>query len=503
MEKYQTKICQKCGKEFQVGRTASGRFSQKKYCSNCEVKTPEYLICKNPLCGKKFPAPVSKQGYRYKKDYCSSACADAVSCNRKGKKLICEKCGKEFDMPINVAGWRYYVKFCPDCQYKSVPERIQCAECGKWFDNPVQAASGRRQNKIKYCSEECRNKGQKKNLIKTLYKKYGENVNHVMQIPGSFDKFKTTMQERYGINYACQLPECIEANQNTISQINKSFAQILDSLCIVYTMEFNLHGMFYDFCLPKQNVLIEINPTYTHTVVGNHYNNFQYNDKYETYHLEKTNLALKNGYHCIHIWQWDNWDKIIQLVLNKEKLYARKLQLKEINKQQANAFLNKYHIQDKCNGNIVNLGLYFNSELVQVMTFGKPRYNKNYQYELLRLCSHANYMIVGGAERLFKYFITNYQPKSIISYCDISKFSGDVYNRLGFKLKEQTKPAKIWSKHETLNKEYITDNLLRQRGYDQLFNTNYGKGTNNEELMLENGWLPVYDCGQKVYIWEE
>lgn len=35
--------------------------------------------------------------------------------------------------------------------------------------------------------------------------------------------------------------------------------------------------------------------------------------------------------------------------------------------------------------------------------------------------------------------------------------------------------------------------------YDQLFGTSFGKGTSNEELMLLDGWLPVYDCGQAVY----
>ena len=58
-----------------------------------------------------------------------------------------------------------------------------------------------------------------------------------------------------------------------------------------------------------------------------------------------------------------------------------------------------------------------------------------------------------------------------------------------------TQPQMIWSKE---NKK-VTSNLLRARGYDQLFGTNYGKGTSNEVLMIENGWLPVFDCGQRVY----
>ena len=35
--------------------------------------------------------------------------------------------------------------------------------------------------------------------------------------------------------------------------------------------------------------------------------------------------------------------------------------------------------------------------------------------------------IVGGADKLFNYFIQNYQPQSIVSYCDTSKFEGAVY----------------------------------------------------------------------------
>lgn len=132
------------------------------------------------------------------------------------------------------------------------------------------------------------------------------------------------------------------------------------------------------------------------------------------------------------------------------------------------------------------------------MTFGKPRYNKNYQWELLRLCSHFKYNIVGGASKIFSYFVQTYKPESIISYCDYSKFSGKVYERLGFNLVLVNKPQKNWSK----NKTRITDSLLRQRGYDQLFKTNFGKGSSNEQLMLDSGWKPVCDCGQATYVWE-
>ena len=132
------------------------------------------------------------------------------------------------------------------------------------------------------------------------------------------------------------------------------------------------------------------------------------------------------------------------------------------------------------------------------MTFGEPRYNKKYNYELLRLCTKSNYKVIGGASRLFKYFIKVYQPKSIISYCDNSKFDGSIYKFLGFELKDFGGPSKHWFNGE----RHITDNLLRQRGFDQLFNMNYGKGTSNEELMKEYGFVEIYDSGQSTYIWK-
>lgn len=146
----------------------------------------------------------------------------------------------------------------------------------------------------------------------------------------------------------------------------------------------------------------------------------------------------------------------------------------------------------------IAVGLFHEDTLISVMTFGKPRYNKKYQYELLRYCS--NYHVVGGAEKLFTYFIQHYNPESIISYCDDSKFIGDVYKNLGF-THIATNIGKHWYNMST--QKHVTDNLLRQRGFDQIFGTSYGKGTSNEELMLANKFVEIYDAGQSTYVWKQ
>ena len=108
------------------------------------------------------------------------------------------------------------------------------------------------------------------------------------------------------------------------------------------------------------------------------------------------------GYRCIHVWDWDDKYKVLNQIQPQSSIGARKCVIKEVPKDVCKTFLDLYHFQNNCNGQTARLGLYYNDELVEIMTFGKPRYNKNFEWELLRLCSSK--YISGGTEKLFKYF---------------------------------------------------------------------------------------------------
>jgi hypothetical protein len=66
------------------------------------------------------------------------------------------------------------------------------------------------------------------------------------------------------------------------------------------------------------------------------------------------------------------------------------------------------------------------------MTFSKPRFNRNYEYELVRFASKLGCQVIGGASKLLKYFERNYNPKSLISYADRRYSNGKLYYSLGF-----------------------------------------------------------------------
>lgn len=337
-------------------------------------------------------------------------------------------------------------------------------------------------------------------MKQTLLEHYG--VEYSGQVPGSREKAMQTCEERYGFPCGLNSEEARKKASETMKanctgRVSKINLQVSDQLKQLTGHEIELEkfiqSKWYDLHLLDTNILIEIDPSYTHSDLPNHWGNGIEMD----YHLEKTKVAEENGFQCIHIFDWDDIEKIGNLLKKKEVIYARNCEVKKISEKEANMFIDKYHLQGKTRGTQYAFGLFYNNKLVEVMTFGKPRYNKKYEYELLRLCTHSDYKVAGGASRLFKAFVKEINPQTIISYCDRAKFNGEVYTQLNFKLDHITQPAKVWSR----NTDKITDNLLRQRGFDQLFDTNYGKGTNNEELMIRDGWRSVYDCGQKVFIW--
>lgn len=330
-------------------------------------------------------------------------------------------------------------------------------------------------------------------MTDTFLKRYG--VVRAIDVPEFREKMQQTMIARYGVPYYHMTEEFRHSQHFRVSKINRQFAERLNNQGIETEFEFRLDTRSYDLKLKDSNVLIEIDPTYTHNIIGNHWCDGI--DKY--YHRDKSQLAEENGYRCIHVFDWDDLEKVVQLLTKPtRRVFARKCTIYRLNKNVGDEFLQHYHIQGTCRGQLLYLGLVHEGELLQVMTFGRSRFDKNYDVELLRLCTKPGVIVVGGASKLFSYATNEYGLSKIISYCDRAKFNGDVYTRIGMKFKRVTPPQEIWSK----GSNHITANLLRSRGYDQLFGTNYGKGTSNETLMLQDGWLPIFDCGQKVFVYD-
>jgi hypothetical protein len=230
-------------------------------------------------------------------------------------------------------------------------------------------------------------------------------------------------------------------------------------------------------------------------LIGDYWHSEKY--KPSEYHLKKTIECEKNGYKLIHIfeYEWLNKQEIIKNKLNfylnsyKECVYARKCIIKEIDSKTKNEFLNQHHIQGEDKSK-VKLGLFYKDELVAVMTFGKPRFNKNYEWELIRYATSKH--VLGGAGKLLKYFERNYNPKSIITYADRRFSQGNMYYKLGFKLDHISNPNFIW-----IDKKHNIKSRMNSQKFKII--TDENKNLTAEQIMIKAGYNKIYDCGNLVF----
>ena len=248
-----------------------------------------------------------------------------------------------------------------------------------------------------------------------------------------------------------------------------------------------------DLYSPEHKLAIEINGTYWHDVdrVG------------KFYHLDKTKSCMSKGISLLHFWDCEinNRLSIIESIIKSKmnqtsRVYARNCVVKPIDKITAKNFINDNHIQGYV-GCTFALGLFLNETLYQVMTFGKPRFSKKYDWELLRLCSLKNITVVGGASKLFAAFIKQ-STGSVVSYSDKRISNGEVYNKLGFAYSHTSAPNYLWAKHEIILKRYST----QKHKLKSLLGDNFNELETEDENMRRNGFNKIYDCGNDVYVFE-
>ena len=245
-----------------------------------------------------------------------------------------------------------------------------------------------------------------------------------------------------------------------------------------------------DIVIPSKKIAIEFN--------GLFYHNEQYlNNSF--YHLTKTELCEKAGYKLIHIFEheWDFQQEIVKeklkaiLGIDQEKIYARKCIVKEIETKDKNEFLNKHHLQGEDKSKI-KLGLFHNNELVACMTFGRPRFNQHFNWELIRYATSKH--VIGGAGKLLSYFRKKYSG-TIITYADRRFSQGNMYQKLGFKLIKTSEPNYWWVKNNEILSRYQT----QKHNLKDILKDKFDINKTETENMIDNGYFQIFDCGNFVY----
>lgn len=298
------------------------------------------------------------------------------------------------------------------------------------------------------------------------------------------------LYQRRNLNI-CICTKCLDVNLG-MSNMELEMQDFLNSLNVTYIIKDKsiLGGKELDIYLPYYKIAIEMNGVYWHSEI--------YMDKY--YHRDKTLNCRKLGIELIHIWE-DDWkfkrDIVKSIILNRLKMinksiFARNCKIKEVSVEESSSFLNLNHIQGNSPSQL-KIGLYLGEELVSLMTFGWRYTNRKKEYELIRFCNKININVVGSASKIFNYFLKMNSVDTIVSYSDISLFTGGIYQKLGFIKSRLSEPNYYW----------VVDGIRKHRfNYNKkrLVKMGYDPNKSESEILHEIGYFRIYSCGQEKWI---
>ena len=233
---------------------------------------------------------------------------------------------------------------------------------------------------------------------------------------------------------------------------------------------------------------------------------FWHNDgihKDRNYHLVKTEECERHGFQLVHVFE-DEWRYRNRIVVSRIRnlfgvyertIYARKCMIGMVTSAEAADFLDENHLQGAVRSG-VNLGLYFKGELVSLMTFGKSRFSKKYEWEMLRFCNKMGCHVPGAASRLLKRFEELHHPKSLVSYADRRWSTGKLYRTLGFDLVSKSRPNYWYFKG---SEGKLMSRMKFQKHRLAKILKDFDPGKSEVENMRNNGYFRIFDCGNLVF----
>jgi ssDNA-binding Zn-finger/Zn-ribbon topoisomerase 1 len=363
-----------------------------------------------------------------------------------------------------------------------------CPKCGKF-----NMALKQTKTTEKFIEEAKLIHGNKYDYSKTIYKRCDIPVTIICPEHGEF--------KQKPINHldGCGCQKCSMLFSNYELELGDFIESIVGKENVIRNDRSVLNGNELDIYIPSKNIAFEFNGIYWHSEV-------RITDK--NYHLNKTNICLKQNIQLIHIFE-DEWvnkneickSRIKNLLNDSKRIFARKCIIETVDNNTAKIFFNQNHIQGNVNSKII-YGLKFNNEYVAMMSFGPTRKNLGQKksegsYELLRFCNKLDYNVIGGASKLFKHFIKNNNPFEVITYADRRWSNGNLYEKMNMEFSHISQP----------NYFYIVNGERKNRfGYRKdILMSKYGCSPDDTEhnFCYNKGWYRIYDCGTKVYKWKK
>lgn len=292
-------------------------------------------------------------------------------------------------------------------------------------------------------------------------------------------------------------PECWA--QSYVSKAETEIYETIRSLLPEHTTVLKsdrklLKGKELDIYVPDKKFAIEFNGLFWHTENAG---------KNAAYHHDKWLKAKQAGVQLVQVWEDDyrrNPELVKRMIAHKlgvsqERIvYARKTTVEELEKKEAEAFLNENHIQGYASGSHY-VGLKDSSGVVvSVLVLKKESNVYGDGLNIIRYATSCN--VVGGFTKLLKYSERTYAPDFFITFADHCVSDGGLYENNGFVVDKILPPDYMYvvggeRKHKfgyRIKRFKADPNLL------------FEEGLTEKQLAELNGLERIWDAGKTRYV---
>ena len=304
--------------------------------------------------------------------------------------------------------------------------------------------------------------------------------------------WRATIKDRHrGTN----CPKCGNNTSKPEQQIIEHILSINNEIVIIPNTRKLIFPYEIDIYIPEKKLAIEYNGLYWHT---------ENNGKDKKYHFNKW-LACKNvGVQLIQIWE-DDWlsnpELIKKMIIHKlglnteQKVFARKTQIVQLVKSEAEQFMSQNHIQGFASGSYyVGLQKLDTKEIVAVMIVKKESDADGKTLNIIRYATTA--IVVGGFTKLLAHIEKTYIPEQIITFSDNTVSNGGLYKNNGFIVDKKLSPDYMY----VVNKKRKHKYGYRIKKFRNNLGLKYVDGYTERQLAELNNLPRIWDAGKIKWV---
>lgn len=305
---------------------------------------------------------------------------------------------------------------------------------------------------------------------------------------GISDSYCNTLILKYELDKELQIQKYVSRPELEV----KKYISSIYTGRVIYNTRDVISPKELDIYIPDRQLAIEVNGAYYHRedLLG------------KTYHYDKSKACEELGIRLIHIfdyeWQNERQQPILKNIIanalnvNSDKVYARNTEIVVRPSKEVKEFFDKNNIQGFRGGKFAICLIDKRSkELLMSYIMGSCFFGKGkYEWEVIRGATKLGTTVVGGASKIWNYFIKTYNPSNCVYYVDYNYFNGNSLPHLGLEfITTQPGCKNYWFDHWKTHEK----NVIKNR-----------EPENHKEVMqafCEGKGFTIYNAGTKVYAW--